>query len=866
MNCPSSQSMEVFLRGGSSEPEHALLEQHLDLCSQCQIVLAQIAAVANECTPQHEGDTEHSREWSPEIAGRLAANLDHATADKARRQSETMRVPFVIGDYELLEVIGRGGMGTVYRARQFGLNRFVAVKVIVKQFLKPSVVDRFYVEAQSAGKLDHPGIVPVYDVAQHEHNVFYAMALVDGGSLADAIQGGPLSVRRAAQLVESIAEAVQYAHEHGVIHRDLKPSNILLETDDRPKVADFGLARQLDSGSDLTASGEVLGTPGYMPPEQADGHAVTTASDVYGIGAILFSVLTGRAPFEGDEPVALLYRVVNEDVPSLRNLNFQVPADLDTIAQKCLSKRPCDRYESAAEVARELGRFLRSEPILARPVGLTGRMIRWCRRRPAQAILAAVAVMALTGGTLFSSYFGILASRRAENLTDANGRLKALNSEALRSAEKARVQAERAAAQANTTFRLLESTLYELQPILTIDPAQQNRRKQLLTSVLTALDEIDDDLIPAVRLRRCRANALMGLAEVASQMGDDQGRTGLTASRPLYLQAIEQLQSLAREEPDDRTVLKDLVSASMEVGDMLAEAGEWRPARTYIVGALPAAERLAVEAPDDPAMQGQLVELQVLCAECFTHTGNADKAPKLFEAARERCQQVLQQFPDHAYVRGELVHTLLELGDWHILQKDLTAAEDCFTTMREEVKKIIARQPGDSNAILDLSTTWERLGDISAYRTDQSESLQRYEKSLEIAETAGRMAPDNDHLQWEVSFSHQKLADSYLRSGRTADARQTAMKCVRIRSRLAKADLQNSHLHGKLFHALNSLTTACEREGDFQEAIRWHEQRILFAEQFHSADQSNRFAGQIKQARAGLMRCQEAIAAAGLTS
>ncbi|MCA9036335.1 MAG: serine/threonine protein kinase, partial [Planctomycetaceae bacterium] len=286
MRCPDPDTIELFLAGVLASSEQHEIETHFDECASCQQALSELAA-AIPATPL---DTNAPPEWSSEVAKRLRDALrevDHGSDDKP--EFIELRLPFHVGDFELQEVIGCGGMGTVYRARQSKLNRTVAVKMIVRQHMKPSLVDRFYVEARAAGKLDHPGIVPVYDVGQFGPYVFYAMAFVPGGTLAELVAKRPLSPQAAADMVRMIAEAVQYAHERGIIHRDLKPSNILLESDQRPKVADFGLAKQLESSSDLTASGDVLGTPGYMPPEQAGGQtSVTTAADIYGLGAILY--------------------------------------------------------------------------------------------------------------------------------------------------------------------------------------------------------------------------------------------------------------------------------------------------------------------------------------------------------------------------------------------------------------------------------------------------------------------------------------------------------------------------------------------------------------------------------------------------
>jgi eukaryotic-like serine/threonine-protein kinase len=290
-----------------------------------------------------------------------------------------------LGDYELLKEIARGGMGVVYRARQVSLNRLVAVKVLLApQFACD--IHRFRREAQIAASLSHPNIVSIYDVGENNGQPYFSMELIEGRSLADLSRDQPLGAHRAAELAKTIAEAVHFAHERHLLHRDLKPSNVLVDAFDAPHVTDFGLAKRSDGDADLTLAGQVLGTPNYMSPEQAQGRPISVASDVYSLGAILYQLLTGRAPFLA-ESVAQTLRLVTETEPILpRLLKPDVPHDLETVCLKCLEKDAHRRYASAEELADELGRFLRDEPIQARPIGAPAKLLRWCRRKPALAL------------------------------------------------------------------------------------------------------------------------------------------------------------------------------------------------------------------------------------------------------------------------------------------------------------------------------------------------------------------------------------------------------------------------------------------------------------------------------------------------
>jgi tetratricopeptide (TPR) repeat protein len=308
--------------------------------------------------------------------------------------------------YELLEEIGRGGMGVVYKARQAGLDRLVALKMVLAgAYAGEAERARFRGEALAVARLQHPHVVQVFAVGEHEGHPFLALELLEGGSLAERLRGGPLPPRQAAELAERLARAVQAAHEAGVVHRDLKPANILLGGDGTAKVADFGLAKRLDAAGP-TQSGAVMGTPAYMAPEQAGGRAkeVGPAADVYALGAILYEMLTGRPPFQAESPLETLQQVLTRDPVGPRRLRPQVPRDLETVCLKCLHKEPAGRYASAAALADDLRRFLDGRPVQARRVGRLGRAWRWCRRRPLVACLCVALALALLAGPVVILY------------------------------------------------------------------------------------------------------------------------------------------------------------------------------------------------------------------------------------------------------------------------------------------------------------------------------------------------------------------------------------------------------------------------------------------------------------------------------
>src|SRR5947208_6250278 len=333
--------------------------------------------------------------------------------DKPERATKSERVAEMLGelgDYELLEEVGRGGQGVVFRARQKSLNRIVALKVIsLGQWASKVHLRRFRLEAEAAARLEHPGIVPIHEVGERDGSCYFSMKFVEGGQLDEVARREPMPPRRAAELIAKVARTVHYAHEHGILHRDIKPGNILLDAKGEPHLTDFGLARLVESESSVTQTLDVLGTPSYMAPEQAVGNnaAVSSATDVYGLGAVLYQLLTGHPPFAGGTTYETIKLLEDTEPRPPRLLNPKVDRDLSTICLKCLEKDPKRRYASAFALAEDLERWLKHEPILARHTGIVARGKKWVRRNPTSALLAAslVALAAAAGWIVWKSEF-----------------------------------------------------------------------------------------------------------------------------------------------------------------------------------------------------------------------------------------------------------------------------------------------------------------------------------------------------------------------------------------------------------------------------------------------------------------------------
>ena len=327
--------------------------------------------------------------------------------------SSPLSLPATIGDYELLEEIAHGGMGIVFKARQKRLNRIVAMKMVLgSRLASPKDIERFQREAEAAAGLDHPNIVPIYEVGIIDGLPFFSMKLIENGSLQQCKTRYLADPRSAAKLLAKAARGSPRAHQQGILHRDLKPSNILIDEKGDPHVVDFGLAKRIEDSADPrgdnTLSGAIIGSPSYMAPEQARGQSkqLTTAADVYGLGAILYDLLAGQPPFRAESATETLLLVIYEEPEAPSRLRPNVPRDLETICLKCLAKEPSKRYPSTHEFAQDLERWLNGEPVQARSVGRVERVTKWARRRPTAAALVIVSCLAsglVVGGLLVSN-------------------------------------------------------------------------------------------------------------------------------------------------------------------------------------------------------------------------------------------------------------------------------------------------------------------------------------------------------------------------------------------------------------------------------------------------------------------------------
>jgi serine/threonine protein kinase len=399
-NCPRQTELAGFALGNLSRSRLARVADHVEHCAACESALCALDNLADPLLAQLRQADPQEQSTVAAVPPQLFALARSARAPLAGFSWQPVSVQQQLGKFQLLEEIGSGSFGQVFRAHDTELDRIVAIKVPRAGSLACQAdVDRFLREARSAAQLKHPGIVAVYETGQADDGTCYLVEeFVQGVTLAARLADGKLDLREAAELLAQVADALDYAHHHGVIHRDIKPANLLLDAEGRPHIMDFGLAKREADETTMTLDGEVLGTPAYMSPEQARGesHTVDNRSDIYSLGVVLYELLTGERPFGGNRRLLILQVLQDEPRPP-RQLNDRIPRDLETICLKAMAREPSRRYTRGRELADDLRRWRNGEPIRARPAGMMERLWHWCRRNP----VAAGLLIAVTLGSAF---------------------------------------------------------------------------------------------------------------------------------------------------------------------------------------------------------------------------------------------------------------------------------------------------------------------------------------------------------------------------------------------------------------------------------------------------------------------------------
>jgi serine/threonine protein kinase len=708
------------------------------------------------------------------------------TADAATRPAEAeqppRRLPAVPG-YEVLGELGRGGMGVVYLAVQQGLNRRVALKMMLAgAHAVPAQRARFRSEVEAVARLSHPNVVQIFELGEQGGQLYCALELVNGGCLADRLDGSPWPPRPAAELVAALADGLQAAHDCGVIHRDLKPANVLLTAAGVPKISDFGLARLLDRDGQ-TESGAVLGTPQYMAPEQAQGQnrAVGAAADVHALGAILYELLTGRPPFRGTTTLETLLQVKALEPVRPRLLQPHVPRDLETICLKCLRKQPEQRYASARELAEDLRRFLRGEPVRARPPAAWERVLKWARRRPSAAALVGVSLLAVLALFLVVlSYNTRLRSQRDQ--ADALRR----RAETGEAAALARGQ------EAEANFRLARSVVddYTLKLSETDSWLVDDLRLALLKSSLAYYEQFVKQRGADPALRDAQGRAYLRLAQISGELGAKESR-----ALGRYGQAEEVFEQLLREQPGKADYQRELALVRYHLGRALLDLGQ------------------------------------------------PQRAEEALQKARPLQEELVRSDPEAVPYRGELARTWFALGQACFQRKcgrpKVEAAFNKALAIMDEAAKLGRLGPAEKDLVGDVR---HGLGNVYAAHHEYERARGEYLEALQIEKELVRAHPTVLGYQSDLGTTYYDLGRCYAALGRFDEARDSLKKSLEIRQALADAHRRVTQFAADLGATLQSLAgfipKAQERYEAYSKAIATLE-AVLAREPSHREARTN---------------------------
>jgi serine/threonine protein kinase len=674
--------------------------------------------------------------------------------------------------YELLEPIARGGMGVVWKAKDRRLNRLVALKMLAAdEGLSPDEAQRFRNEAEAAALLDHPHIVPIYEVGEHRGQAYLSMKLLDGGSLDGQLSRFVAAPREAARLLVPLARAIHHAHQRGVLHRDLKPGNVLLDGDGRPYVSDFGLAKRLGAGAlDLTQPGAVVGTPPYMAPEQATGRkgAVTTATDVYGLGALLYTLLTGRPPFRGDGVLETLEQVCGRPPEPPRKINPAIERDLELICLKCLEKEPHRRYASALALADELQRYLDGKPLSqTRPVGRPERLWRWCRRNPRLAALTAAVALCLVSVAVVSSaaYFRVKAAGEQEHAS--------------------RVRAEENLGVARDAVAYF--TRISEDPRLRAVGLERLRRdmwgKARDFYAQLARQQADDPRVEADRGR-----AFLQLGRLMDLLGSP------AEALDSYRQAEEVFERLANDHPGVADYEDGLAQALLEQGNLHQLARQYPQARGALDGALPIRRRLAREHPDVSAYQQGLARAYHQLARLYQVTDQTEQARDTYEEALRTFGHMAEEHPDQPIYRELRARTHLNLGTAYVNAKHSSVeqtvahyreAETNYAAARDLLDGLDRQHPGTAPYRSLLAEVHHLLGSLYRRGGRPDKALPAYEKSLAILGPLAGDHPDVPEYRFLLGSVRHAEGYAHLLLHRLDQARASYEKAAGVTDPLA---------------------------------------------------------------------------------
>lgn len=734
----------------------------------------------------------------------VVSGVGSASASRRSTPGPVIGSGQTFGDYELISPLGQGGMGVVYKARQKAANRLVALKIIrpdrmsnMTEVTQRRMVDRFKAEAHAAARLQHDNLVTVYDVGEIDGCHYFSMQYVEGGSLSDQISDRSLDSREAAMFIEPVCRAVHAAHEEGILHRDIKPANILIEDGTlRPRIADFGLAKLQNEDQELTRSGEAMGTPSYMPPEQfGDAASATARSDIYSIGATLYHLLSGRPPFKAATSMATMRQVLNVEPVALRELNPEVDQDLETICMKCLEKEPDRRFQTAAEVADELKRFINGEPILSRPLGRPERFVRWCRRNPLVSSLSGLAAVCVVVA-LVSLAVAYVKTDEARQQVESS-----LN-ETTKAQQVSEASFQDALAAVNDFFtRVSEDRLMN-------EPGAEGLRHELLGLARDYyqrfLNRRSDD--PTVRDEVALSHFRVGL--IIEELDSPQ------AAIESYEKARDIQSKLLADFPDARSTAAKATKRALSrtlnaMARVATNSGDLDGAEELFNETRKLRVELVESTPDDE----ERIEFDRLLASVDMNLGllarrrsDLDRTGTLYQKAQELRQKALRVRPKNEQLRRDLAKGWYNLANLAVDQNDAQAANENIQLAITELESLLKENPDDLRDRYLLAVCYRLLADLDAalIAVDASklpDSIDAYSKAGISMRDLSERSPAVHRYRVELGQLLMNIGQLEGQQRNFAGARAALEKAEEVFAALVKEDSDNSEFQELLKQA-----------------------------------------------------------------
>ena len=750
-----------------------------------------IALLAGE-TPR--GDA--SVAFAPSITDSILPTIDPKTGRP---------MPHVSG-YEILGELGRGGMGVVYKARQKKLNRLVALKMVLSGgHASPDALARFLVEAQAVAALQHPNIVQIYEVGEHDSLPHFSLEFVDGAPLDRALAGKPQKPVDAARLVETLSRAMHFAHNHSILHRDLKPANVLLTSDGVPKITDFGLAKKLEGDSGQTKDGSIMGTPSYMAPEQARGELknLGPSADIYSLGAMLYEMLVGRPPFLGTTPFETILQVIKEEPVPPSRLIGKLPPDVETICLKCLQKEPAKRYATAELLAEDCRRFIAGEPILSRPISSVERAWRWCRRNPRVAGLLATVAGLLVVVTVTSTVSALTIAQE-RNLKEIQ-RKDAVDARV--AAETARQQADEnakiATKQAGLSLNTMQVLIDKVQTQLDEAPRTQQIKRDLLETAMEGLKKVAKEAEGSTSIETTMLGAHMQMAKMFKQLGDTEDAMNE------YEKSLTIARRRAEENPDNDASQSNLVVVLNQVGDMRQELKRDVDAALLCYReALQICETLSAKPPSTAGARSpsklldKLAEANKNVALTLLKQGKPGESLPLLEKVVSLRNELVAMEPDTQAFRRTLAQAHNILGEVSFLTGDKAAALTHYDECITQREKLLANDPEDIDGTFELAESCGNYGDVLIRLGDNDGAKTFFDRAL--TGFHGLMAFDDQKIIFKVmaGLSAYRMGVLARRVGDTADANRHFAESLALREAIAALDPSNDARRMELMLAL----------------------------------------------------------------